>query len=56
MMKKNKKEPVIFDVPDCVGTFLHEYPYGFDIKIVHDDLNTCDAYLILKGIIFCNTG
>ena len=29
-------------MPDCVGTYLHEYPYGFDTKIVHDELNTCD--------------
>ena len=42
MKKRQKREPVVFDVPDCVGTYLHEYPYGFDIKIVHDELNTCD--------------
>lgn len=36
------REEYLSEPDDIVGTYLHEYPIGFNINMIHSELNTCD--------------
>ena len=44
------REEYLSEPDDVVGTYLHEYPIGFNINMIHSELNTCIYVVKFLGL------